>query len=499
MKYLFGICLLGLILATGITYKLMPESTSKVPILYWVTDDNPARKVQIETFYKWMEKNGYPKYEVRVDAANRNVSKIIIQGVSGVAGDLLDQGGLYIDYYTSIGLLKDVTDDAKKLGFGPEKTYPAIRNEITVQGRQFTFPCNVYVVLCWINKKTFEKYGQPIPPPRWTVEEFEKAGLAFVEKANEGKKRREVFFVNYVDGNILMRSAGLDIFNETLTACVLDDPRFVKILKLQYKWMYVDHLVPSSADLSSFSTESGYGGSTFQLFNNGNYGMVQCGRYALIQFRKFGRMSLAVSEPPHFEYPVAHTSTRSCGVYAAGKNRELAKYFLAYLASEDYNMNIVMDADALPPNPEFTKREEFIRPKDYPNEWGCHEMFARSALEIALTASRSPFVLIGAVYRHLGFYQDQFMNNRATAEDVARLATARINEEIQRSLQENPQLQPLYNERKEIQKKIEAYRAEGRKVPSAWLFNPFHKKYYRDMGWTEEEPDNRRAETGQKI
>ena len=487
MKYIFGFCLLGLILASGVTYKLMPDIQNKVPILYWVTDPNPARETQIKTFQSWLAKNGYPKCEIRVDAANLDQSKIIIQGVSGVAGDIIDHiGWATIDFYTSVGLLEDVTDDAQKLGFGLEKTYPALGSEITVQGRQYTFPCNVTADLLWINKATFEKYGQPIPPPRWTVEEFEKAGKAFVEKANAGKKRREVFFVNNIDMKSLLRSIGLDTFNETLTACVLDDPRYAKILELQYKWTYEDHLIPTGAERSSFDTQAGYGGQTFQMFNNGNYAMIVCGRYALIQFRKFGNMSLAVVEPPHLGYPIVEIHSRPSGVYAAGKNRNLAKYFLAYLASEDYNMNIVMDADALPPNPVFTKREEFLKPREYPNEWGCHEMLARAALDIAVANSRSPFILPIVCNGHIKFYYDQFINDRLTAEDAARLTMVRINDEIKLSLRENPKLQPLYNEGVAIQEKIEAYRREGKKVPSSWLFNPFYKRYYRDMGWVEE-------------
>jgi len=487
MKFFLGISLLCLVLASVITYKLMPEAKSKLPILYWVTDPNPARELQIDIFHKWLEKNGYPRFELRVDAANCDASKIVVQGVSGVAGDIIDYGGgNQIDFYTSVGLLEDVTDDAKKLGFGLEKTYPTIGDDITVQGRQYVFPCNVSANLLWINKATFEKYGQPIPPSRWTVEDFEKAGKAFVEKANEGRKQREVFFVNSINNENLLHSLGLDYFNETLTACVLDDRRYVKTLKLQYKWMYEDHLIPTGAEQSSFDTQSGYGGPIFQMFNNGNYAMIGSGRYALIQFRKFGNMNLAVTEPPHLGYPVAGIMARSSGVYAAGKNRKLAKYFLAYLASEDYNMNIVMDADSLPPNPVFTKREEFLKPKKYPNEWGCHEMFVRAALDIAVASSRSPFVLPTVCMRHIRFYEDQFINDRVTADDTARLVTIRVNEEIERSLLENPGLQPLYKEQVEIQKKIEIYRRAGKKVPSSWLSNPFHKKYYRDMGWIEE-------------
>ncbi|RMD76830.1 MAG: carbohydrate ABC transporter substrate-binding protein, partial [Lentisphaerae bacterium] len=479
--YLFLICLAGLTVASIVTYNMQPEAKSKVPILYWVTDPNPARELQIATFKKWLAKQqGAPKFEVRVDSANNDQSKAVIQGVSGVAGDLLDHCfGARLDYYTQIGLLLDVTEDAKKLGFDPSKTYPSIRPEITINGRQYTFPCNVYAKMLWVNKATFERFQQPLPPRHWNIETFEKMGKAFVTKANAEQKYRRYFYVNDMPSNLMYWSLGLDVFNETMTKCILDDPRYVRVLKLIWKWTNEDHLIPTSAERQSFATESGYGGATFQLFNSGNYAMVWCGRYALIQFRKFGKMKLDVVYPPNFEMEVTEIGTRATGVYAAGKYREMAKYFLAYLASRDYNMNIVHDADALPPNPAFTKTEEFLRPKDYPNEWGCHEQFAQAAINIGIPRTRSPFVLATTTFRLIWQGEDAFKSGVKTAEEVSRETARRINEAIELTLRENPRLRPYYQEQLALQKKIDEYRRQNRKVPLKWILNPFYRKWYK--------------------
>ncbi len=487
MKHVFLGVLLVLLLAAAGTRMTSPDAASKLPIIYWVTDPNPARTLQIKTFEQWLKKNNYPPMIVRVDSQNQDASKILIQGVSGVAGDVLDHCGMArLRFISKVGLLEDITEDALKLGCDPSQTFPAVVPDLTVDGRQYVFPCNVAVQLFWVNLATFRKYGFPPPPQRWTFAEFEKMGKEFIEKANAGQSRRTVFFASNSMVQQWRWSMGLDVYNETGTKCTLDDPRNVELLKLVYKWTYEDHILPTSADKSSFDTASGYGGADFQLFNNGNYAMINCGRYALIQFRKFGQMELAVSELPYKEFPVTNISTRASGVYAGGPRKDLAKYFVAYLASEDYNLNIVHDADALPPNPKYTEIDEFKKPKDYPNEWGCHEAFARAAREIAVPISSSPFVLDETANRIINKIQEGFMSKIYTAEQAAEMTVQQVHAEMQRMLEENPNLRPLYEERLALQKKIDEYRAAGRKIPPAWISNPFHRHYYGKIkGWLE--------------
>jgi len=561
MKTIFCVSLAALVAASVITVFMNPEAQTTVPVLYWVTDPNPARTLQVATFQQWLAKNGYPRFELRVDTANASPSKMLIQGVSGVGSDIIGHcGGMRMRYFNSVGLLTDVTDWARELGFGPGYTYEAMEPEITVSGRQYAFPCNVYAHMLWVNRATFRQHGVPLPPSRWTFEQFEQMGKAFVRVANADGQRHTVFFANGANTRAWRRSLGLDVYNETLTRCILDDERNVRVLRLIHQWTYDDRILPSAADREAFATEAGYGGSNFQLFNSGNYAMVWCGRYALIQFREFGGLELAVSEPPHGGFPVTSTGTRAAAVYRGGRHRDLAKYFLAYLASEEYNMNIVRDADALPPNPKYTETEAYLRPlpllpdlqpifdyadtdservtafadafyavtdnwdrskpldvaslpapprpasmpegdyaaklqefrKDYEamlvtyrNEWGCHEAFSEAAKTIAVPASSSPFVLEGVAWRHINQVEEAFMSDRCSAEEAAEMTGIRVNEEIERTLRENPKLKPRHDELLRRQASIDACRREERPVPLEWIANPFYRRYYKAMGWSE--------------
>jgi multiple sugar transport system substrate-binding protein len=385
-----------------------------------------------------------------------------------------------------------VTDDARKLGFDPSYTYPAVGPLIMLEGRQYRFPCNVAVPLYWVNKATFAKYGQPIPPTTWDFDTFERVGKAFVAAANKPGERPKVFFSAGIDrnmANVLRRSYGLDIFNETLTRCTLDDPRYVQTLERIRQWT-LERLIPTAADAASFATEAGFGGvgggPALQLFNSGSYGMVLMGRYALIQLRQFGAMDLSVSELPCAEFRNALIATRAAGIYAGSEHKDLAKLFLAVLASEEYNSQIVEDADALPPNPKQTQTEAFLRPPEHPNEWGCHEAFTKAAMQIAIPPSASPFVLPSVVDRlDDDAFQAFITSGRLTAAAAARQAATQINNEIDRTLRENPALHLRYQELLRRQSRIDADRAQGKKVPLEWIENPFHRRYYQAKGWAE--------------
>jgi multiple sugar transport system substrate-binding protein len=271
-----------------------------------------------------------------------------------------------------------------------------------------------------------------------------------------------------------------------MTACTLDDPRNARVLGLIHKWTFEDRILPSAADRASFDTQGGWGGPAFQLFKSGRYAMFASGRWALMLFRQFGAMPLAVVEPPHAGMPNTILSGGQSTVFRASPHLHAAKLFLAYMAGEDYNMQIVRDGDALPPNPKYTDTELFLRPPDHPNEWGCHEVYARAATEVAIVQSFSPFVLPVIVERFDQIAEDEVMNNRATPEEAGAKAAGRINEEIQRSLTESAMLRSKYEEWCARQEQIDRIKAEGRKIPAGLITNPFHLAWYRHRGMLDE-------------
>ena len=499
MRRLFLISLLVLSAAGTATWLTQPNMQSEVPVIYWATDPNPARFEQVDMFHQWLIDNnhttpdGRPVIELRLETAEYSFrgGSGVIQGVSGVAADIID---CFIPWYQSIGLLADVTEAAEEYGFGIDQTYAAVEPLLKVDGRQYGFSCNVYVMGLWLNVDTLEKYGMEKPPQTWDFETFERYGREFVRRANPPGERQTVFFMNRIEHSFLVktlhRSLGTSEFNETLTRCTLDDEGYTKTLERVYKWTYVDHIAASAAEESAFSAESGYSGIGLALFNRGNYASYVIGRWCLIRLRQYDKPPrVAVSHFPYGEFPNTVIATRSAGVYAGSKHIDLATLFLAYLASDEYSYQIVTSADAMPPNPEYTRIEEYVRPALYPNEWGSHEVSAKYAQELGIATAVSPFVPTATVGHNTTRALGQVMADLISPQEAAREAADRINAEIELTLKESPSLRQKFAELTKVQNEIDRYRREGRKVPLKWIANPFHRKYYQAMGWADSTTD----------
>jgi ABC-type glycerol-3-phosphate transport system substrate-binding protein len=584
VKYVFLAVLFLLTAASVATWWSMPDAGTGTPVMYWVTDANPARGQQIELFHRWQLKNGHfdattaadasaakamvahfnapairraspiiqsgetpetatltldklaadgfdfaslrypvtlrtPKLEMRVDTGNNDNTKKIVQSVSGVGGDVMDlYGGGQVRQLAEMGVVRDVTADAARLGFGLDKTYPAAAAEILIPQAdgstpQFAFPCNIFSAAFIVNKDAFDRAGVATPPRQWTCDTFERIGREWVAKANASGGPR-AFFADTIDHNILRRSYGVSDLNESLTAAALDDPRAVAAMQRYYDWTYRDRLLPSGADRASFTSDSGYGGGNPQLFAAGRFALLNTGRHLLITFRQFNidrvkrgerPMRLAVAELPYAEFPNTMIQSRSAVVYAGSPRPDLAVLFQAFLASDDYNMQVVRDADSLPPGPAYAKRPEYLTPPPDPaagidpeSENEVHGPFAEVALERAVGWSFSPFVQHSVVTKEVDLVVDELMNNRKTAEQAMRDAARRIDAEIARNLQEKPAMRPAYDAAVRRQQQIDAMKAalvafelkspgtpvpHELRIPLNLIDNYFHRAYYRHKGW----------------
>jgi multiple sugar transport system substrate-binding protein len=496
MKKLFVTILSLLALLSYYIRISQPEQQADRPVLYWQSDPNPQRYDQIELFNQWLLRNGHvdaegrPMVELKLDSANTQ-SKLI-QAVSGVGGDLMDAP---VKVFQPMGVLADLTEAGQALGFGVEKTYPGLENDLKVDGRLYGYPCNVNVVGLWSNVDTFAAYGMEPPPEIWDPETFGRIGREFVARANKGKDRQEIFFSENPSGGwmgerwlaTMYRSQGLDDFNETGTRCILDDPRYVEALQYLYDWTFVDNLFPSAAEASSMSAESGFGGGGLSNLQNGIYGMIIIGRWGLIRLRESAsppRLSLSRFPMGSFENMII--GSRNATLYAGGKHPEAASLFFAFLADTEYNQYIVNGADGLPPNPEYALgNPAFERPDAYPNEGDTSAVELKWARTIGLGEPYSKYYKIGGTnWKKYGL--DMLMNNKGTAAEAAEEVARRINDAIERNLKSNPDLLPQYEADVALQKKIDSYKAEGRKIPAAWIKNPFYLNYYRSQGMIEE-------------
>lgn len=487
MKRLFLALLMVLSLAAVLTWWIQPARQTDVPILYWVTTNSPIRDDQVAAFENWLETKAYEGTELRIDASNNDPSKKLIQGISGVAADLFDNYADQAYLMQSTGILSDLTEPALAHGFGPETTYPSVRSNFMIEGRQWGYPPSVSVAVYLVNVAAFEEAGMEVPPRKWDIATFEEWGRRYVAARKvPGERQRHFFAGSQLDRVELSRSTGLDTYNETLTACALDDPRYVKVLETVYRWMYEDHIIPSQQEESTFAVEGSGLGISMALFARGNYAMLYLGRFALVRLRSYGDQEYAASFPPYFEYPNLRVAGGNIGLYAKSANKEEAYRFFEYLASDTHNRMLVATGDALPVNPAFLETEAFLRPPEHPNEWGVHEVYAEGMKAYSISRSRSPFVLPEVAKRIEVNNYHSFLAGRISAAEAAGQMAERINLEIERTLEERPSLAGEYERLVALQEKIDALKAAGKPVPADWIINPFHRRYYRDMGLLDE-------------
>lgn len=512
MNKLFFSILAVLVAASIVTYLKLPSQETEHTYLSWSSDPNPARYEQIDIFQEWMKKkhpevkpkaNGNPEFEVKLFSSNNQ--SMLIQAVSGVAGDLLD--AVPIPVYADMGLLTDVTEHAKASGYGADTTYPGAASLISYEGKQFGYPCNLLAPTMWINHETFEKYDIPIPEANWTPEEFERIGKLFNERVKQGDRGRTIFFTTPLSFDYALvygRSLGTDSYNETMTRSTLSDPRFVAAVKLIYKWTYVDRILPTAAEVASNTTETGgFGGAGLAHFIHGNYAMIITGRYALIRFRELPKdeqLRLSNVMLPQYGFPNLPLWSRSTAIYAGSKYADKAEYFLEFLASKEYNDTIIHSADGLPPTPKYAMNNpEYLRPAAYPNEGAVHENELKWALNHGIPTTASPyFKSTGTNWS--SFALDKVMADRAEAPEALKEAEARINDAIAETVAANDKLRKMYNAALEKQLKIDAIKAgwkydpndpytviSGEKIPEKLILNPYHLRYYDSIGMLKKE------------
>ncbi|MFZ9682769.1 MAG: ABC transporter substrate-binding protein [Cephaloticoccus sp.] len=492
MKRIFLIVFALLGGASALLYWTAPDRHPEVPVLYWITQNDETKRETIRLFKEWRKERGLPPVDLRIDNANQDPTKKLAHGLAGVGADIFDIYKFETELFASSGMLLDITEPAKARGFSPEATYPALRNDLVVNGRQYGFPRNAGAEVTWFNREAFARYGIPEPNERWTWDEFEQIGTAFVNAANPPGTRERSYFIQSISPDLFRRGLGLSIFNETMTASILDDPRNAEVMRRIYRWFVELRLVPTRAETLTLTAASEMAGSgVFYLFHQGRFATLNIPRYAFIRLRPLGKMSVKVVEPPHSGFPNMEFSTGFIAVYAGTKYPEEAMSFQEFLTSAPFNELVISEGDSLPPVPKFLHSEKFLHPVGREDEWHLEEFFSRAAPSIGISLSRSPFILSGSIYRLVTGIEsavvDGVLAGQITPEEAGRIEQDRINDEIARNVAKDASLRALYERLSAVQKKIDARKAEGRPIPAAWITNPFHLAYYRAQGLLEEE------------
>ncbi|MBM4028520.1 MAG: sugar ABC transporter substrate-binding protein [Planctomycetes bacterium] len=443
MKYLFGgVLALFLILYSVALLTRDHKEQPGITSIRWCTDANPARTVQIAAFTRLN-----PTIEVVLDPGARQ--KLIVQCATGTGPDVIDMFNReeMVDYVAS-GIVLDLTEIARAKGFATENTYPAVREALTVEGRQYRFPCNVGAYGVIYNRAIFDDHGVPYPDENWTYEQFVAAGRRILDTPSKSGEKHipvanwnsRLFFLDLLVGN------GGQFFQDHGTRSALDSPEAIEAMRMYHALMHEEHVLTTPAEASAMGSQGGWGAGGINWFSAERAAMIFIGRWYLCQAPGYPALKgkLGAARLPRIGN---RASTGLCGARAAGINiksrhRAEAVKFLQYLATSEYGELIVRDGDSLPPNPALAQTGNALT-NAFVGDPAFHQIFI-DAVNAGRVLDSSPFISPTQVMRWLDERIGLVENQRLTPEAAMRSLAKEVNETIRGSLERRPDLQRKY-------------------------------------------------------
>ncbi len=445
--------------------------------LVWTTDPNPQRDDQVETFNKM-----YPANKLRIDPDNTGTQKVITQCSANMGPDLIDAvTNFSYQLYHSAGVLKDITEDAKRMGFGPDTLPPSVRSLVMlkildkdgkIKERQFIYPSNVYHVFLVLNKNVFRENGVSIPAGDVTWEQILRIAQKLTVYENKGDSIPKSFGLSGLGLTELIWQKGGALINKDGTRSLLDSKEALDAAVFLHDLYYKYKVMPSPTQKAGMAAQGGWGSGNFNYVADGRVAMMPTARYSLIQFRRLirdqkksrekflkenpGRESeapeiaeLGACLMPRFKGKKRYTrfGARCTGVNVAASNPQGALDFMQYLASRQYADLINQGADSKPGPAKYCTLEMMKNPI-YTGEEDINKMTIAS-IPFGRIIPRSPFISISKVTRILNKVEQKIIAEddltRAEMSAALKRATMQIDEVIARNIKRTPHLYKFYN------------------------------------------------------
>jgi multiple sugar transport system substrate-binding protein len=483
LKNLF-LLLLGLLVVFSqwMTYR-QEAPPGAVPSLYWSTVINPMHRKYAILFRQWLSNQGQPDFDVMVDVNSYGLQKTIIQGVSGVAADVLNVNNHHVHIYHSIGLL-EALDGFPDIAARVSELFrraPPLEHYLVREGRLYAVPQRIHATAFMVNLDALRAHGMPPPPLAPSLDQFEAMAREFCGKANQGRSRRDAFFADRINLDLLLHAAGLSFLNETGTAAVpFDEPRNALMERAQ-RWVYDEHLLPTPAEWLSFNVEQSLS-PAFALFCRGQFAAISGGRWLAIFMREQKKpVTIGTMLPPNQGYPVTDYAVGGVAMYRNSKNKERAASFMRFFLTSNYQRALAYDADGLPPDPRSWNDPQLLRPAQHTNEWAFHEPFTNIFHNHTAAPEESPYLQqteFGRARNPFALWEARHV----TAGEAWRLFSESFHTELLRALKHKPTERPRYEAALKRQALIDGLKRTGGSVPADWVANPFLRKYYKDQG-----------------
>ncbi len=431
--------------------------------LVWVSDNNPERQRQIQAFNEL-----HPDLNLALDYSNTGLQKIIVQSSSGVGPDVADCGtGVQLQTLADAGIAWDVTEAAVAGGFDTaSNAWPAVREELSYQGRQFSYSCNVTVDIIVYNKNVFDRFGVPYPKGDMDWDEFVAVAKRVTRVDRTG--RDTVFGVIGMGWHMFLHSLRGEYFSADGTRLLITEEPMRAAFQRHQKMLFEDRVMPTSVEMKTMAGQGGWGAGGLNMFAEGRFAMVHVGKWALIRWRgshqdQLRRLTqweaaggkdpatrpavlrLGALPPPHApgRAPSYGVKSRSAIVNARSPRRQDAVKFLEFLAGPVYCRMINEGVDSLPGNPKYA---DLGLQEGIPDlaEIELHRTQV-AAMDFGYSLRKSPFLLTADVERIIN---TQVSRMETSPEAPIGQLLADAQEELcrlmQRNLDRDPALKARY-------------------------------------------------------
>ena len=451
MKIVFAVILTVLIALSLIAWALVPSRDRDGRLaLIWVTDENPTRAEQCAIFAERFAGEGLT---VEIDPNNTGVGKIIVQTTGGIGPDIIDIYNIgQFNAYLQAGILYDVTGAAQEGGFTPEICWPACRDLMVHDGRQYTFPTNCGTWFIFYNKRIFDAFGVPYPDGDWDWEEFLEVARSVTKPRADGRGN-ESFGIMGLDLLECIYQNGGRIYTEDGTRCVLDSPEAIEAAQWLTDLRFRHRVTPTSAEEMAMAAQGGWGRGLITFFEAGKVAMIRYGRWGLVRWRVAeppeGSLApalrdIGVAPVPRGREKVTLFVMRASGINNKSPCRDEAVSFLKFLASEPYGEQINRSADAIAAVREYCYTDTYLHNPDYPEE--DYNDIIRDETLYARNVEVSPFLDPAEFDRIFLRHAELIKFGRRDPDQGMRDLARSVNEAIQDNLKRRPELMRRYRE-----------------------------------------------------
>ena len=331
----------------------------------WTRDGNQA---QVRTLVDAWNDSHDNQIEVTVIPAGEFVTKVGTAVAGGAAPDIIAIDLIYVPAFAAAGQMTDITDLAKELPYFDELSHSHVRLA-TYEDKIHALPFNAEGSVLFYNKDLFEQAGLDPESPPTTWAEIAEASEAISALGDD-------IYGYYFSGACagcnaftflpLIWASGGDVLNEDGTAATMDDPMVAAALEF-YKGLWDAGQVPAGAQVDS--------GSEFaNTFPGGNIGMQGLGAFAINMLKTdFPEVNFGVAPLPGMDGgDSSFAGGDSIGIPAGSEYVDEAFEFLAWLTSEDVQLEHYAAGEQLAGARRFGRQRVLCRRSAPDDECQCH-------------------------------------------------------------------------------------------------------------------------------